>query len=221
MQSESKQVKKTLWWNLNCTGKECPFIWADRVKSLIVDRTRHLPLWKRCANHKTTGRNTWTQDQIKLNKQSTTTNKSTASQNLTKHPSGDSDSWSGCQYSWRKHKDKTKIGNLCKLNLFLFSTCLSFHCVTCEWCDVDRSTTLAKKIVTAEIFMRLIRSAIVWYHATSTSARSSRRVESQVASMSNRSLISHDFTWSDCRINLMNFSAVAIFLARVVYVKRY
>ena len=82
------------------------------------------------------------------------------------------------------------------------------------------TTTLAKKIVTAEIFMRLIRTAIMWYHARSTSIcnASSRRAEPRVASMSNRSLVSHDFTWSDCRINLMNFSAITIFLARVVLV---
>ena len=58
------------------------------------------------------------------------------------------------------------------------------------------STTLAKKIVTAEIFMRLIRSAIMWYHATSTSMcnASSRRAVPRVASMSNRISISHDRT---------------------------
>ena len=40
-------------------------------------------------------------------------------------------------------------------------------------------TILAKKIVTSEIFTRLIRSAIEWYHATSTSICnvSSRRAE--------------------------------------------
>ena len=36
----------------------------------------------------------------------------------------------------------------------------------------------------------------------------------RVVSMSNRSSISHDFTWSDCRINLMNFSAVTIFFGQ-------
>ena len=58
------------------------------------------------------------------------------------------------------------------------------------------ATTLAKKIVTAEIFMRLIRSAIMWYHATSTSIcnASSRRAVPRVAPMSNRSSISHDRT---------------------------
>ena len=73
-----------------------------------------------------------------------------------------------------------------------------------------------KKIITAEIFMRLIRTAIMWYHARSTSIcnASSRRAEPRVASMSNPSLISHDFTWLS--VNLMNFSAVTIFLARVV-----
>ena len=60
----------------------------------------------------------------------------------------------------------------------------------------DIHTTLAKKIVTAQIFMRLIRSAIMWYHATSTSICSARSWHAvpRVASMSNRSSISHDRT---------------------------
>ena len=57
-------------------------------------------------------------------------------------------------------------------------------------------TTLAKKkIVAAEIFMRLIRSAIRWYHATLTSISATRTRDAQiprVASMLNWSSISHD-----------------------------
>ena len=99
-----------------------------------------------------------------------------------------------------------------------FSTDLYKNDIAGMVSSLSKRTTLAKKIVTAEIFMRLIRTAIMWYHARSTSIcnASSRRVEPRVASMSNPSLISHDFTWLDCRINLMNFSAVTIFLARVV-----
>ena len=80
------------------------------------------------------------------------------------------------------------------------------------------STTLAKKIVTAEIFMRLIRSAIMWYLATSTSIcnASSRRAAtaSRVAVEPKLNIARYHMIGPS--INLMNFSAVTIFLARVV-----
>ena len=61
------------------------------------------------------------------------------------------------------------------------------------------ATTLAKNIVTAEIFMRLIRSAIMWYHATSTSISNAslRPAEPRVVLMSNKArhrTSSHDRT---------------------------
>ena len=60
---------------------------------------------------------------------------------------------------------------------------------------------MAKKIVTPEVFMRLICSAIMWYRATLTSICIETRDAQlpRVASMSKRSSISHDITWSNCR----------------------
>ena len=78
-----------------------------------------------------------------------------------------------------------------------------------------RATTLAKEIVTAEIFMRLISSAVVWYRASVWHRRDPRHCASgvRVADWSRCRMISHDRA---ARINLMNISAVTIFLARVV-----
>ena len=80
------------------------------------------------------------------------------------------------------------------------------------------STTLAKKIVTAEIFMRLIRSAIMWYLATSTSIcnASSRRAATASSVAVEPKLDIARYHMIGPSINLMNFSAVTIFLARVV-----
>ena len=80
------------------------------------------------------------------------------------------------------------------------------------------STTLAKKIVTAEIFMRLIRSAIMWYLATSTSIcnASSRRAATASRVAVEPKLDIARYHMIGPSINLMNFSAVTIFLARVV-----
>ena len=57
-------------------------------------------------------------------------------------------------------------------------------------------TTLAKKIVTAEIFMRLISSAIVWYRASVRHRRDPRHCasRSRVADRSRCRMISHDRT---------------------------
>ena len=92
-------------------------------------------------------------------------------------------------------------------------------------------TTLAKKIVTAEIFMRLIRSAIMWYLATSTSIcnASSRHAATASRVAVEPKLDIAQYHMIGPSINLMNFSAVTIFLARVVlyyiissyYVKRH
>ena len=68
---------------------------------------------------------------------------------------------------------------------------------------VTQTTTLAKKIVTAEIFMSLIRSAIIWYLATSTSiciatqardARRSCRESRRCRTEAQYRTISHDRT---------------------------
>ena len=66
--------------------------------------------------------------------------------------------------------------------------------------------------------MRLIRSAIMRYHATSTSIcnASSRRADTTSRVDVKPQL---DIAWYhmiEVQINLMNFSAVTIFLARVV-----
>ena len=69
--------------------------------------------------------------------------------------------------------------------------------------------------------MRLIHSSILWYQAAMTSicnVTPDAKVP-RVTSMSYRSSISHKITWSDCRSNLKNFSAVTIYLARVVQPK--
>ena len=63
-----------------------------------------------------------------------------------------------------------------------------------------------------------VRSCDIRRHRLRSATRLTMRRYRRIATMSNRSSISHDITWSDCRINLMNFSAVTIFLARVVQV---
>ena len=56
----------------------------------------------------------------------------------------------------------------------------SMHCEHLQFlhisfpCALTCCTTLAKKVVTGEIFMRLLRSAIMWYHATSMSICTAR-----------------------------------------------
>ena len=97
--------------------------------------------------------------------------------------------------------------------------------VTMSWCDQTRvhfqlrSTTLAKKIVTAEKFMRLIFSSIMWSRAISSFGPTSTRLAASVR----RELtlqIEVDVAWYQMialRINLRNISAVTIFLARVVH----
>ena len=85
---------------------------------------------------------------------------------------------------------------------------------------LSASTTLAKKIVTltAEKFMRLINSSIMWYRAMSSFGSTSTRL----AASARREValqIEVDVAWYQMialRINLMNISAVTIFLARVV-----
>ena len=83
------------------------------------------------------------------------------------------------------------------------------------------TTTLAKKIVTAEIFMRLIRSAIMRNHATSTSICKCNATRDAQMPRAGRvdvepSLDIARYHMIELQINLMNFSAVTIFLARVV-----
>ena len=91
------------------------------------------------------------------------------------------------------------------------------------WMD-SFTTTLAKKVVTAEKFMRLIYSSIMWYRAIlSFGSTSTRPVVSARRELALR--IEVDVAWYHMialQINLMNFSAVTIFLARVVdHVKFY
>ena len=100
-----------------------------------------------------------------------------------------------------------------------------------HWCQVSkirgwgmvlnstRHTNLAKKrIVTGKKFMRLICSSIMWYRAIS----SFNSTSTQPAESARRELtlqIEVDATWYHMvalRINLLNISAVMIFLARVV-----
>ena len=77
---------------------------------------------------------------------------------------------------------------------------------------------LGQIIVTAEKFMRLIYSSIIWYHAISSFGSTSTRP----AATARRELalqIEVDVAWYQMialLINLMNISAVTIFLARVV-----
>ena len=84
--------------------------------------------------------------------------------------------------------------------------------------DVPTSTTLAKKIVTAEKFMRLIDDPIMWYRAVLSFGSTVTRLE--VAARRELALqIEVDvarYHMIALRINLMNISAVTIFLARVV-----
>ena len=81
-------------------------------------------------------------------------------------------------------------------------------------------TTLAKKIVTAEKFMRLIHSSIMWYRAISSFGSTSTRLAASAAARRELALqIEVDVVWYHMIalwINLMNISAVTIFLARVV-----
>ena len=84
------------------------------------------------------------------------------------------------------------------------------------------STTLAKKIVTAEKFMRLICSSIMWYRAISSYGSTLTRLAASVR----RELALQIQVNAACylmialRINLMNISAVTIFLARVVLIAK-
>ena len=66
--------------------------------------------------------------------------------------------------------------------------------------------------------MRLIRSAIIPYHATSTSICNASLQRSAAAGRINEEpkLDIARYHMIELQINLMNFSAVTIFLARVV-----
>ena len=81
------------------------------------------------------------------------------------------------------------------------------------------TTTLAKKIVTAEKFMRLIDGPIMWYRVISSFGSTATRLA--VAARRELALqIEVDvarYHMIALRINLMNISAVTIFLARVVW----
>ena len=82
-----------------------------------------------------------------------------------------------------------------------------------------RAITPAKKIVTADIFMRSIRSAIMWYLATSISIcnASSRRAACTASRVDvEPELDIARYHMISLLINLINITAVTIFMARVV-----
>ena len=94
-------------------------------------------------------------------------------------------------------------------------TCGNF---TWEYSNRTWRHTLAKKIVTVEKFMRLIYSSIMWCRAISSfGSTSTRRADSARRELATQ--IEVDVAWYHMialRINLMNISAVTIFLARIV-----
>ena len=84
---------------------------------------------------------------------------------------------------------------------------------------LSTGTTLAKNIVTAEIFMRLIHCAM---HVKSCDIDFDLRREFATHSLASRvdvepKLDIAQYHMIKLQINLMNFSAVTIFLARVVF----